>query len=67
MRMEDEDYDLLLKEDEEEIVDLDPHRTVTYLENGVPHCYLGHPECYDTHTSERLTDEADWAADQEQE
>lgn len=45
---------------EEEVVDLDPHRTVTYLENGIPHCYMGHAECYDAHTSERLSDEADW-------
>lgn len=47
----------------EKIEDLDPHRTVTYLENGVPHCYLGHPECYDRHTSERLADETDWEAE----
>jgi hypothetical protein len=49
----------------EEIVDLDPHRTATYLENGVPHCYMGHPDCYDIHTTERLADEADWESDRE--
>lgn len=43
------------------VEDLDPHRTVTHLEDGVPHCYLGHSECYDAHASERLADEADWA------
>lgn len=42
------------------IEDLDPHRTVTHLENGVPHCYMGHAECYDVHTVERLSDEADY-------
>lgn len=47
----------------EKVEDLDPHRSVTYLENGVPHCYLGHTDCYDAHTSERLADEADWAED----
>lgn len=44
----------------EKIVDLDPHRTITHLENGVPYCYLGHSECYDAHTAERLADEADY-------
>lgn len=43
----------------EQIMDLDPHRTVTYLDNGVPRCYLGHAECYDNHTAERLADEID--------
>lgn len=47
----------------EEVEDLDPNRTVTYLENGVPHCYMGHAECYDSHDAERRTDEADWEAD----
>jgi hypothetical protein len=41
------------------VVDLDPQRTVTYLDAGVPTCYMGHPECYDAHTSQRLADEAD--------
>lgn len=49
--------------DDEYIEDLDPHRTVTYLENGMPHCYMGHPECYDAHTIERLSDEADYEED----
>lgn len=47
----------------ETIVDLDPHRTVTYLDNGVPHCYMGHAECYDAHSAERRSDEADWEQD----
>jgi hypothetical protein len=47
----------------DQIEDLDPHRTVTSLENGVPHCYLGHPECYDAHETERLSDEADYLED----
>lgn len=47
----------------DDIEDLDPHRTVTHLENGVPHCYLGHPECYDAHTIDRLSDEADYEED----
>jgi hypothetical protein len=50
-------------EENEEIIDLDPNRTVTHLVNGVPHCYLGHAECYDAHTSDRLADEADWEED----
>lgn len=49
-----------LHADPSPVEDLDPHRTATYLENGVPHCYLGHPECYDDHSSERRADEADW-------
>lgn len=49
--------------DDPVIEDLDPHRTVTSLENGVPHCYMGHPECYDAHTTERLSDEADCKED----
>lgn len=49
--------------DEQNIEDLDPHRTVTYLENGVPRCYMGHAECYDEHTTERLSDEADYMED----
>jgi hypothetical protein len=49
----------------ERVVDLDPHRTVTHLDNGVPRCYLGHPDCYDNHTAERLADEADWESDSE--
>jgi hypothetical protein len=44
-------------------VDLDPHRTATHLENGVPHCYLGHPDCYDRHDAERRADEVDYNAD----
>lgn len=54
-----------MADDEEEYVveDLDPHRTVTHVENGVPHCYMGHAECYDSHTSERLADEADYLED----
>lgn len=43
----------------EKIVDLDPHRTVTHLANGVPHCYMGHAECYDAHSAERLSDNVD--------
>lgn len=50
----------LARRESEKIEDLDPHRTVTYLENGVPHCYVGHAQCYDAHTTERLSDEADW-------
>lgn len=42
------------------VIDLDPRRTTTHLENGVPYCYLGHPDCYDTHETERRADEADW-------
>lgn len=53
------------QEKDEEIVDLDPQRTVTYLENGVPHCYMGHAECYDAHTAERLCDEVDFLQDLE--
>jgi hypothetical protein len=56
-----------VSEEEEEVIDLDPHRTVTYLENGVPHCYMGHAECYDIHITERLADEADWASELEDE
>lgn len=41
------------------VEDLDPHRTVTYLENGVPHCYMGHSECYDDHIAERLANKVD--------
>lgn len=52
-------------DEQEKVVDLDPHRTATYLDNGVPHCYLGHPECYDNHTAERLADEADWKSERE--
>lgn len=48
---------------EQEIVDLDPHRTITHLVNGIPHCYMGHAECYDEHTTERLSDEADYRED----
>lgn len=45
---------------EETIEDLDPHRTVTYLDNsGMPRCYLGHIECYDKHETERLSDDTD--------
>lgn len=55
-------WDLLRVNDA--IEDLDPHRTVTYLdENGVPHCYMGHSECYDAHEAERRTDEVDWEED----
>lgn len=50
---------------EVKVEDLDPHRTVTYLENGVPHCYMGHTECYDGHEAERRADEADWLQDRE--
>lgn len=49
------------------VEDLDPHRTVTHLVDGVPHCYLGHPECYDSHYMERLCDEADWRDELDQE
>lgn len=45
------------------ISDLDPLRTVTYLENGVPYCYLGHPECYDIHADERAADDVDYRID----
>lgn len=48
---------------DEKIEDLDPHRMVTYLVDGVPHCYMGHAECYDAHTAERLSDEADYKED----
>lgn len=54
-----------LTTDDSEARDLDPHRTVTYLVDGVPHCYMGHAHCYDTHTTERLTDEADYLEDLE--
>ena len=50
----------------EEVIDLDPHRSVTYLgDDGIPRCYLGHTECYDNHTVERLADEADWENDRD--
>lgn len=55
----------LARQEREKVEDLDPLRTVTYLENGVPHCYMGHAQCYDTHTSERLSDEADWENERE--
>lgn len=50
-------------DEEKDVEDLDPRRTVTYLENGVPHCYMGHAECYDAHATERLSDEADYVED----
>lgn len=53
-----------MKREDDEIIDCDPHRTVTYLENGVPCCYLGHAECYDGHEAERRADEADWEAEE---
>lgn len=49
--------------EEEPIIDLDPNRTATYLDNGIPHCYMGHPECYDRHEANRLADETDWMDD----
>ena len=49
----------------EQTVDLDPHRTATYLEHEVPYCYLGHADCYDRHEAERRADEADWEHDRE--
>lgn len=49
--------------DDPVVEDLDPHRTVTYLVNDVPHCYMGHAECYEAHTTERLSDEADCEED----
>jgi hypothetical protein len=57
--------DLYLDEENEQ-VDCDPHRTVTYLENGVPFCYMGHAWCWDAHYSERASDEADMESDLEQ-
>lgn len=50
---------------EDKVEDLDPHRTVTYLEGGVPHCYMGHAECYDFHAAERASDEADYPEDRD--
>lgn len=32
-----------------------------------PICYLGHTDCYDNHTAERLADEADWEEDRRRE
>lgn len=58
--MKHEDWDYHESVIDQELEDLDPHRIVTHLDGDVPHCYMGHPECYDNHTSERLTDEADW-------
>lgn len=49
--------------EKKDVEDLDPHRTVTHLENGIPHCYMEHAECYDVHTIERLSDEADYLED----
>jgi hypothetical protein len=63
IRPRDEALMIFEDRDTDAVEDLDPHRTVTYLENGVPHCYLGHPDCYDTHSSERRTDEVDWEED----
>jgi hypothetical protein len=31
-----------------------------HKEDKPPICYMGHEDCYDNHTSERLADEADW-------
>lgn len=36
-------------------------------EEQPPICYLGHTDCYDLHTAERLADEADWEAEREDE
>jgi hypothetical protein len=55
--------EVLAKRENQESIDLDPHRTATHLENGVPHCYLGHPECYDRHEMERISDDVDYEDD----
>lgn len=36
-------------------------------DEGVPICYLGHENCYDNHTAERLADEADWEQERREE
>lgn len=33
-------------------------------EDDPPICYMGHTDCYDNHTPERLADEADWEQEQ---
>jgi hypothetical protein len=60
MMREDSIWDEFAADHDRDVEDLDPHRTVTSLVNGVPHCYLGHPECYDEHIADRLADESDW-------
>lgn len=31
------------------------------------YCYMGHADCWDEHTQERLADEADWEQDRQRE
>lgn len=52
-----------IKKAHEEV--LDQERLIRAIRRIDPICYMGHTDCYDTHSAERRADEADWEEERE--